>query len=59
MPEAEMVQTKFYGLRDQSFWKGRREGLQAEGSGGGFGLLPRSGRTAESFRRAVRRKECE
>lgn len=30
MPEAVMLQTKFDGLRDQSFWKGRRAELLAE-----------------------------
>jgi len=34
MPEAVVLQTKFDGLRDQSFWKGRRAELRAEGSGG-------------------------
>lgn len=52
MPEAVVLQTKFDKLRDQSFWKGRRGGPQAEGSDGSFGLLPQNGRAAESCRRA-------
>jgi len=39
MLEATVLQTGLGGLRDQSFWKGRQNGLRPDHSGGGVNGL--------------------